>query len=127
MPRHELNTLTIEPPLRSPAVEGLKVVEPSLESPSGGVVASQRVGTAAVGRLFGPVMIIWFLAIGACGIAGIIDHPEILRALSPTYALGFLVRNFSIAASFLINDKASEDTRSNSRSSLLERLPSSTT
>jgi KUP system potassium uptake protein len=42
-------------------------------------------------------MIIWFLAIGACGIAGIIDHPEILRALSPTYALGFLVGNFSIA------------------------------
>ena len=32
MPRHELNTLTIEPPLSSPAVEGLKVVEPSLES-----------------------------------------------------------------------------------------------
>ena len=87
------------------AVEGLKVVEPSLESlivPITAVIivglfASQRMGTAAVGRLFGPVMIIWFLAIGACGIAGIIDHPEILRALSPTYALGFLVGNFSIA------------------------------
>jgi KUP system potassium uptake protein len=81
------------------AVEGLKLIEPSLESlivPITAVIivvmfAFQRVGTAAVGRLFGPVMIIWFLAIGACGIAGIVDHPEILRALSPTYALSFLV------------------------------------
>ena len=60
------------------AVEGLKVVEPSLESlivPITAVIivvlfAFQRVGTAAVGRLFGPVMIIWFVAIGACGIVG---------------------------------------------------------
>ena len=87
------------------AVEGLKVVEPSLESlivPITAVIivvlfAFQRVGTAAVGRLFGPVMIIWFLAIGACGVVGIVEHPEILWALSPTYALGFLVGNFSIA------------------------------
>ena len=43
--------------------------------------AFQRVGTAAVGRLFGPVMIIWFVIIGACGIAGIVDQSEILRAL----------------------------------------------
>ena len=42
-------------------------------------------------------MIIWFLAIGACGIAGIVEHPEILSALSPTYAVSFLVGNFSIA------------------------------
>ncbi len=87
------------------AIEGLKVIEPSLESlivPITAVIivvlfAFQRAGTAAVGRLFGPVMIIWFLAIGACGIAGIITHPEILRALSPTYALSFLVGNFSVA------------------------------
>jgi K+ potassium transporter len=87
------------------AVEGLKIIEPSLESlivPITAVIiivlfAFQRAGTAAVGRLFGPVMIIWFLAIGACGIAGIVAHPEILRALSPTYALSFLVGNFSIA------------------------------
>ena len=54
------------------AVEGRKVVEPSLESlivPITAVIivvlfAFQRVGTAAVGRLFGPVMVIWFLAIG---------------------------------------------------------------
>ncbi|MER5519506.1 potassium transporter Kup [Streptomyces sp. NPDC002763] len=87
------------------AVEGLKVVEPSL----GGAVVPitaviivvlflvQRRGTAAVGRVFGPIMIAWFLAIGACGVVGIADHPEILKALSPTYAAGFLYGHFGTA------------------------------
>jgi KUP system potassium uptake protein len=80
------------------AVEGLKIVQPSLESliiPITVVIivmlfAVQRRGTAAVGRMFGPVMTVWFLVIAACGVAGITRHPEILKALSPTYALGFL-------------------------------------
>ncbi|PRC61082.1 hypothetical protein C6A85_12765, partial [Mycobacterium sp. ITM-2017-0098] len=42
-----------------------------------------RRGTAAVGRFFGPVMIVWFVAIGALGVGGIARDPEILRALSP--------------------------------------------
>jgi KUP system potassium uptake protein len=87
------------------AVEGVKVVEPSL----GGLVvpitaviivalfAVQRKGTAAVGRVFGPVMIIWFVVIGACGVVGIAGDPAILRALSPTYAIGFLTGHFGIA------------------------------
>ena len=87
------------------AVEGLKVVQPSLERlivPITAVIivvlfAVQRVGTARVGRLFGPVMIVWFAAIAACGVAGITRHPEILKALSPTYAVGFLVGDFSTA------------------------------
>ncbi|MFE2540542.1 potassium transporter Kup [Actinacidiphila glaucinigra] len=87
------------------AVEGLKVVEPSLESIVVPVTAAilvllflvQRRGTAVVGRVFGPVMVAWFLAIGACGVAGIADHPQILRALSPTYALGFLFGHFGTA------------------------------
>jgi KUP system potassium uptake protein len=87
------------------AVEGLKVVEPSLEPlvvPITAVIivalfAVQRRGTAAVGQLFGPVMIVWFTVIGACGIGGIVDQPQILRALSPTYALRFLVTDFSTA------------------------------
>ncbi|MGW1757766.1 potassium transporter Kup [Streptomyces mirabilis] len=87
------------------AVEGLKVVEPSLESAVVPITAViivvlflvQRRGTAAVGRVFGPVMIVWFVAIGACGIAGIADHPDILRALSPTYALGFLFGHWGTA------------------------------
>jgi len=87
------------------AVEGLKVVEPSLAHlvvPITAAIvvalfASQRYGTAAVGRLFGPVMIVWFLVIGACGISGIAVHPQVLEALSPTYALDFLFGNFGTA------------------------------
>ncbi|MFJ9893351.1 potassium transporter Kup [Streptomyces sp. NPDC091280] len=87
------------------AVEGLKVVEPSLDDAVVPITAViivvlflvQRRGTAAVGRVFGPVMILWFTAIGACGVAGIADHPAILRALSPSYALGFLFGHFGTA------------------------------
>ena len=87
------------------AVEGLKVVEPSLDElivPITAVIivilfASQRIGSARVGRVFGPVMIMWFVAIGACGVLGIAGHPEILKALLPTYAVGFLVGHFAIA------------------------------
>jgi KUP system potassium uptake protein len=42
-------------------------------------------------------MIVWFVAIAACGVSGIARHPEILKALSPTYAVGFLVGHFSTA------------------------------
>ena len=87
------------------AVEGLKVVEPSLDSlvvPITAVIivvlfSFQRLGTAAVGRLFGPVMIAWFVVIGVAGIGGIARHPSVLWALSPTYALSFLVGHFSTA------------------------------
>jgi KUP system potassium uptake protein len=87
------------------AVDWLKVVQPALEElivPITAVIvvplfAFQRRGTAAMGRLFGPVMIVWFAAIGACGVAGIARHPEILKALSPTYAVGFLAGHFGIA------------------------------
>jgi KUP system potassium uptake protein len=42
-------------------------------------------------------MIAWFAAIGACGVNGIVDNPEILKALSPTYALAFLIGHFHVA------------------------------
>ncbi len=57
----------------------------------------QSRGTAAVGRLFGPVMLVWFATIAACGVRGIADHPAILKALSPTYALDFFFSHFSVA------------------------------
>ncbi|PBC39132.1 potassium transporter Kup [Rhodococcus sp. ACS1] len=87
------------------SVEGLKVVEPGLEEwivPITAVIivglfSVQRRGTAAVGRLFGPVMIVWFVSIGACGVGGIAAHPEILKALSPTYAVSFMFGHFGIA------------------------------
>ncbi|WP_239152194.1 potassium transporter Kup [Virgisporangium aurantiacum] len=87
------------------AVEGIKVVRPSLSSlviPVTVVIIvalfmGQRRGTAAVGRVFGPVMIAWFLTIGACGVGGIAQNPDILKALSPTYAVAFLAGHFHIA------------------------------
>lgn len=87
------------------SVEGLKVIEPGLKDwivPITAVIivalfAVQRHGTEAVGRLFGPVMIAWFVVIGACGLSGVADNPEILKALSPTYALAFMAGHFHIA------------------------------
>jgi KUP system potassium uptake protein len=87
------------------AVEGLKVIDPGLQDwvvPITAIIivalfAVQRRGTGAVGRLFGPAMIGWFVAIGACGVNGIVDHPQILAALSPVYAVKFLVGNFGTA------------------------------
>ena len=87
------------------AVEGLKTVEASLADyvvPITAVIIVvlflvQRRGTAAVGKVFGPVMIAWFVVIGACGISGIVQHPGILKALSPTYAASFLAGHFHLA------------------------------
>ncbi len=87
------------------AIEGIEVVDPDFEEwivpVTVGIIVAlfyvQRHGTAIVGRAFGPVMVAWFLAIGACGVTGIVAHPEILKALSPTYALSFIVGHFEIA------------------------------
>jgi KUP system potassium uptake protein len=87
------------------AVEGLKVAQPSLGHLVVPITATiivvlfvtQRLGTAKVGRVFGPVMIVWFTAIAACGVVGIVDNPQVLKALLPTYALGFLAGHFAIA------------------------------
>ncbi|KUI05179.1 potassium transporter Kup [Mycolicibacterium acapulense] len=86
------------------AVEGLKVIDPELADfvvPVTAVIivalfSVQRRGTATIGRFFGPVMILWFVAIGLCGVRGITGHPEILKALSPTYALTFITEHFHI-------------------------------
>ena len=79
------------------AVEGLELVNPSFHSyvlPAAVVIILvlfmiQRAGTGDVGRMFGPVMLVWFIAIGLCGLIGVAADPGVLRALSPTYALAF--------------------------------------
>src|SRR5215210_4401311 len=83
------------------AVEGLEVAAPSLESlvvPIAlgiltGLFVIQRYGTGAIGRLFGPVMAIWFGVLAVVGAGQIAQHPSVLRALSPTYAIRFLVEH----------------------------------
>jgi len=87
------------------AIEGVKVAAPSVEElviPITAVIILglfllQRLGTGAVGRLFGPVMAVWFTAIAVIGVHGVAGHPAILRALSPSYALGFLFGHFTTA------------------------------
>jgi KUP system potassium uptake protein len=53
----------------------------------------QKRGTGHVGRMFGPVMLVWFSTIGALGIFHVIKHPAVLAALSPTYAAAFFVHH----------------------------------
>jgi KUP system potassium uptake protein len=80
------------------AVEGLEVVTPLLKPyvlPISitvliGLFAMQRFGTAVVGRLFGPVIVVWFGVLSVTGVAQIVQQPDILRALNPLNALAFL-------------------------------------
>jgi KUP system potassium uptake protein len=80
------------------AVSGLQVASPALAAqivPLSlavlvGLFALQRFGTGAVGGLFGPVMVVWFLVLGALGVREVAAHPDIVRSLSPTYAARFI-------------------------------------
>jgi KUP system potassium uptake protein len=81
------------------AVEGLKLDAPRLAPfvvPVSvailvGLFLVQRKGTAFIGNIFGPVMLIWFVVIGLLGLRGILGTPGILQAVSPHYALIYLV------------------------------------
>ncbi len=80
------------------AVSGLKVASPALAAqivPFSlailiALFALQRFGTGAVGVLFGPIMVVWFVVLAALGLKEVAVHPGIIRALSPTYAGAFL-------------------------------------
>ena len=80
------------------AVEGLEVVSPHFKRfvlPLTLLVlfclfVVQKRGTAGIGRFLGPITLVWMLSIALLGVAQIVHHPEILAALSPHYALGFL-------------------------------------
>ncbi len=79
------------------AVEGMEVAAPHLDHLvipiTLGILISlfliQSFGTAKVGRLFGPMTLLWFLTLGSLGIVSIIQTPAVLRALNPWYALSF--------------------------------------
>lgn len=80
------------------AIEGLQIAAPSLKAfvlPLTIAVlvmlfSFQKYGTAAVGKLFGPIVIIWFLTLAIFGVMGIARVPAVLQALNPGYAIGFL-------------------------------------
>jgi KUP system potassium uptake protein len=87
------------------AVEGVQVASPGVGDivlPVAAAIlavlfAVQRFGTHSVGRLFGPVMALWFVAIAAVGVPQIVAHPAILRGLSPTYTVTFVADHPYIA------------------------------
>ncbi|MEY4317507.1 MAG: hypothetical protein RI902_1315 [Pseudomonadota bacterium] len=81
------------------AVEGLEVVSPAFKKyviPLTliilfGLFAVQKRGTGGIGKFFGPITVVWFAAIAALGVYHIAAHPEILWAISPHYALMFII------------------------------------
>ncbi len=81
------------------AVEGLEIATPLLQPyvvPISlvvlvGLFFVQRYGTHLVGKFFGPIIVIWFLILGATGVAQIQQTPDILQALNPWHALSFLL------------------------------------
>ncbi len=83
------------------AVEGLSVAAPALESlilpVTIGVITGlfliQRRGTGSMGKLFGPVTLVWFSALAVLGIINIAETPSVLRALSPIYAITFAIEH----------------------------------
>ncbi len=87
------------------AVEGLEVVDPRLHNvitPIAlivilGLFLMQWRGTGLMGRLFGPITLLWFLALAVLGIVEIIANPAVLLALSPTYAVHTIVNHQWIA------------------------------
>ena len=85
------------------AVEGTKTIASSMDSFVIPITVTiiillfllQRLGSGAVGRVFGPVMLIWFTTIAVLGVRGIGMHPEVLKALSPSYAFELLFQSGS--------------------------------
>ncbi|MCF0071491.1 KUP/HAK/KT family potassium transporter [Dyadobacter sp. CY261] len=87
----------ITPPISvSSAVEGLRILYPEIQTIPIviGILTLlfiiQVFGTTIVGRAFGPVMAIWFLMLAVLGVSQVIDHPEIMKSLSPVYAYRLL-------------------------------------
>ncbi len=83
------------------AVEGLEVVSPAFGKAVVpmtlvilfGLFAVQKHGTAGIGRFFGPITLLWFVVIAVLGLSHIVTNPAILWAISPHYALGFMIHN----------------------------------
>ena len=83
------------------ALEGLNMATPALQPyvvPAAVVIllvlfAIQSRGTAAIGQLFGPMMLIWFVIIAVLGLLGVAKHPSVFAALNPLYGLSYLFSN----------------------------------
>ncbi len=87
------------------AIEGTAVATPLLQDAVipitavilVGLFIVQKRGTALVGAYFGPVMMLWFLAIGVLGLTHIVIHPDVLRALNPWWGVDMFLREPRLA------------------------------
>ena len=87
------------------AIEGLEIAAPSLDPfivPLSIAVLTllfmiQKHGTGMVGKLFAPVMLIWFATLAVLGVTGIMKNPEVLQALNPSWAVSFFVHYKTIS------------------------------
>src|ERR1700730_1334798 len=87
------------------AMEGLKLVAPGFEKfivPVTlviliGLFVIQQRGTESIGKLFGPIMVVWFIVIGVLGAVNIVSAPAILRAINPVEAAIFLAADLKIS------------------------------
>jgi KUP system potassium uptake protein len=83
------------------AIEGLEQITPSLEpyvipitvGILGALFVAQGRGTASIGSLFGPITLVWMIALAALGIRGIAQEPAVLGAVNPGHAVSFLMTN----------------------------------
>jgi KUP system potassium uptake protein len=97
------------------AVEGLEIATPMFShivlpltiAILAGLFLTQRHGTARIGAVFGPIILLWFITIGLLGVSGIVQEPLVLRAIDPLNAIQFFRQNgaagfFVLGAIFLV-------------------------
>jgi len=83
------------------AVEGLEVATPAFSHFVVPITIAiliplflfQHRGTAGIGAIFGPITLVWFITIAATGLGGIINHPQVIDAINPYYAIEFFLEN----------------------------------
>jgi KUP system potassium uptake protein len=91
------------------AVEGLAVIAPAFDvvvvplaiAILVGLFAVQRQGTGKVGAFFGPLLLVWFVALAVVGVLAIVEHPGVLAAFNPVHGLSFLLNNGAIGFTVL--------------------------
>ena len=91
------------------AVEGLNIIAPSLQPYIipiallliSALFAVERFGTAKVGVVFGPIMLVWFVALGLLGLNEVIKNPQVLEALNPVIAVRFLIEHQAVSIGIL--------------------------
>lgn len=91
------------------AVEGLKVLSPDLKpyivyialALITGLFAVERFGTAKIGKVFGPIMLVWFSVLGLLGLAEILRNPAIISALNPFTGIDFMLAHSGVSIAIL--------------------------